>query len=460
MIYIIIITILVLLLLIIVLYYIKIRDVYIFTKEVLYSSSNNKLEELLKIAKTIPYYKYKIKDNFDEIEPTTKSDIINNLELTILPYTLYEWEIREHISNDFKLYLEKNNNKYVISTTSGTTGEVGIFINDYTSWIKVQAILFNEFFYNNIPKFIFNMSAVIKIVFITYTNCHCMTRKICEPFIKTININILIIDANDNLISEKINNFKPHIMHVYPCIIDQILYKIDIPDPISITTGTERLSLIIRRKLENKFNSTRIIETYGCTECPLIGSSCNHGNIHVNDNCILELVDKNNNIIKDKYVISDHILITNLINTYQPIIRYVISDSVQYIDCPCRSNRTAIKIHGRTDDNIYMIDKNDNIIKITPLMLESLLVTIPYQFTYQIVQEKLNYLIIYVITLHQDILSCMIKDVLNECIDTFNLKGFEYDIIFTDKLNQDSKKFKQIISKVKHDFNNTINTLT
>ena len=165
-----------------------------------------------------------------------------------------------------------------------------------------------------------------------------------------------------------------------------------------IITGSETLTELNKKKIKEKFINAYIIETYGSTECIQLGTSCKYGTLHINEDlCILELIDDELNLLPFKEgIISDKILVTNLINTYQPVIRYVLDDSVEILPpCICGSKLTPVKVHGRTDDIIYLIDDMNRFLKIIPLSLESsIFLKVSYLKQWQVIHTKQNQLMI------------------------------------------------------------------
>ena len=80
------------------------------------------------------------------------------------------------------------------------------------------------------------------------------------------------------------------------------------------------------------------------------------GNLHaMSDLCILVIVDRDNNpVAPGQY--GEKILLTNLLNYTQPIIRYEIEDVSGYANQSCRcglSFPTLLPIQGRTTDFMY-----------------------------------------------------------------------------------------------------------
>ncbi len=367
-----------LILIIVILYFREEIDILlVFFREIFYTESKDvRLKRVLEAARNIPFYKDK--------KYVTKKEFMENIEKVVPVNTLTKEKIYTHLKTADMYYKD-----YVICTTSGTSGQMGIFINDKKSWIKMQSVLFSKLFYPYIFDFLPCVN--ITVVFVVADNGHFMTRKIAIPVIKTFFVNVIILSIFDENLLKKINSYSPQILHMYPSNLENIYSQLTI-SPKIITTGSEKLSSNLRKKLSVKFPKSRIIETYGCSECVLIGSSCKFGNIHLHEDvCIVEAV-KNNEIIEEKYIKSDKIYITNLINEFSPIIRYELNDCIEYIDCFCGKEGKAILVHGREDDTLELIDIYGKTNKHFPISIETIFVSIPYFFTYQVINENQNYL--------------------------------------------------------------------
>jgi phenylacetate-coenzyme A ligase PaaK-like adenylate-forming protein len=82
---------------------------------------------------------------------------------------------------------------------------------------------------------------------------------------------------------------------------------------------------------------------------------CTHQRLHLNDDwVILEPIDANGHPVAPGQA-STSVLVTNLANRVQPLIRYDLSDSVT-IDadpCPCGNSRPTLRVGGRRDDILH-----------------------------------------------------------------------------------------------------------
>jgi phenylacetate-coenzyme A ligase PaaK-like adenylate-forming protein len=106
--------------------------------------------------------------------------------------------------------------------------------------------------------------------------------------------------------------------------------------------------------------AARLAATFGCavrnlyaaSEFMFIAFGCDHDWLHVNsDWAILEPVDENFRATPPGEL-SHSVLLTNLANRVQPLIRYDLGDAVlaRPDPCPCGNPLPAIRVSGRRDD--------------------------------------------------------------------------------------------------------------
>jgi phenylacetate-CoA ligase len=128
-------------------------------------------------------------------------------------------------------------------------------------------------------------------------------------------------------------------------------------------------------------------ETYACSECLAMAIDCPQGWLHVMDDwVILEPVDAEMRPAPPG-VPSSTVLLTNLANRVQPIIRYDLSDSVlaRPDPCPCGNPAPAIRVAGRRDD-VLRLTADGRLVEVLPLAVGSVLEQTPALRRFQIVQ--------------------------------------------------------------------------
>jgi phenylacetate-coenzyme A ligase PaaK-like adenylate-forming protein len=127
--------------------------------------------------------------------------------------------------------------------------------------------------------------------------------------------------------------------------------------PMSFLAGGGEPLTEHAKELAIKAWNIGIQDDYCAAECYFMAASCQKfGRLHaMNDLCILEVVDGDNNPVpQGEY--GEKVLLTNLFNFTQPIIRYEIEDVAGFAgqNCECRLPfQTMLPIKGRTSDFFY-----------------------------------------------------------------------------------------------------------
>lgn len=119
--------------------------------------------------------------------------------------------------------------------------------------------------------------------------------------------------------------------------------------PLSISATSETLDTAMRESITEAFGVAPV-NTFGSTE-GLVGASAPGGEAVVfnTDQCIVELVDDDHRPVPEGKP-SSRILLTNLYNLAQPLIRYEISDRFQQVPNPDGTGLLNAIVHGRAEE--------------------------------------------------------------------------------------------------------------
>lgn len=174
-------------------------------------------------------------------------------------------------------------------------------------------------------------------------------------------------------IVRELNDFQPAMLGGYPSALELLLGearegRLRIA-PAAIMAGGELLSAELRARLAETFHCS-VQSTYSCTEGGVVACECVEGHLHVNEDwVIVEPVDSGNAPVPDG-TRSDRILLTNLANLAQPVIRYVVTDRVTMHreGCACGKTSPWLEIEGRSDD-ILDFRADSGRVRISPLAL-------------------------------------------------------------------------------------------
>ena len=235
----------------------------------------------------------------------------------------------------------------------------------------------------------------------------------------------------EKVISE-LNEFQPEIMHCYPTYMEKLAFekikgKLKI-SPQYIGVASETLTPQARTLIEHAFG-IKPINYYGTTECVQLAFECEHRNMHVNsDWTFLEPVDENDNPVPPG-VESHHVLITNLYNPVQPIIRYRLDDVIIWekkSGCPCGRSFPMIKVIGRVYDNFWVVDKFGQYTSFAPIGLQVILIEVDGLRAFQMIQEERNRIRMLYVAEHgfsPERIEAQIKEKLDRYFKEQNLEG-------------------------------------
>jgi phenylacetate-coenzyme A ligase PaaK-like adenylate-forming protein len=164
---------------------------------------------------------------------------------------------------------------------------------------------------------------------------------------------------------ERLVEFQPTVLVAYASVLEALALRADrpqFPQLRQISNSSEQLTDRARRRIEDAFG-VPVLDHYGIGECLLLSDGCPTGGAHVNaDWAILEVVDERYRPVAPGQL-GRKVLITNLANSVQPIIRYEVSDRVLMAAAPCRcGNRLPRidRIEGRTADVIWVRDRGQD----------------------------------------------------------------------------------------------------
>ena len=191
---------------------------------------------------------------------------------------------------------------------------------------------------------------------------------------------------------EALNQFQPTYLNVYPSVAmwladEQQAGRLRLAPQMLITVAELRTPEMTRR-LQDAFE-VHPFDVYGCTE-GLFGSECeHHQGIHLfEDTTLVENVDADGRPVPAGQP-GARLLVTNLYNLVQPLLRMEVTDLVTLDPDPCRCGRTLIRastIHGRSDDVLSLPAREGGRVAVHPLQF-ALLTRDPQVQEFQVVQD-------------------------------------------------------------------------
>jgi phenylacetate-CoA ligase len=182
----------------------------------------------------------------------------------------------------------------------------------------------------------------------------------------------------------RLNALQPPALFGYPSVLallaaEQQAGRLNVA-PIVISSTSETLLTETRAAISEAF-AVPVVDTFGSTE-GLVGTSAPGDSVLVfnTDMCIVELVDDDYRPVPPG-VASTKVIVTNLYNLTQPLIRYELADSFVRQPDAAEHGHLRAQVQGRTEDVLHYDE-----IDIHPLAVRSVMVKAPQVVDYQVRQ--------------------------------------------------------------------------
>jgi putative adenylate-forming enzyme len=304
---------------------------------------------------------------------------------------------RRHIGERFL-------NRYVVWKSSGSTGEPGIYVQDGDSLATFDALMAAHL---DRLRFAAQNSWELlarggRAALIAATGDHFASiaswQRVCQnsPWIQARGFSIL--DPLPQLVSQ-LNDYQPVFLASYPTMLsllaeEQNAGRLRIV-PLRLWSGGECLVPDAAAAIERAFGCP-LGNEYGASECMSIAFGCQAGWLHVNaDWVLLEPVDRDYRPTRPGDA-SHTVLLSNLANRVQPIIRYDLGDSIiaKPEPCACGNSLPAIRVEGRRDDVLSMRTPDGRLVQLLPLALTTIVEEAAHVHRFQIVQTAADRLML------------------------------------------------------------------
>jgi len=191
---------------------------------------------------------------------------------------------------------------------------------------------------------------------------------------------------------DALNGYEPEAIGGYPSVIallaeEQLEGRLRIAPHLILTTS-EVLTEDAAARIERAW--TTPVEGYFSTEVAVIASgSLEHVGLHVCEEAIVEVVDDAGRPVPPGRP-GAKVLLTNLVNRTQPLIRYELLDSVELAEGPDPSGRPfdrIARIEGRSDDVLRLPARGGGVVAVHPYRLRAPFVRQLDVLQYQVVHH-------------------------------------------------------------------------
>jgi phenylacetate-CoA ligase len=334
-----------------------------------------------------------------DLPPATKPMLMEHWEDVVTDPAVTRAEIDAFVADKSKIghrFLDR----YPVRTTSGTTGEPGIFMQDDHALAVTSAVsarwllpaLLDARMIKHLAQNNFRTAEIVvggghyvgASVVAMLQREHPFLRNWVRLFSPMLPISELVADLNE---------YQPAALVGYSTVLgelgrEQREGRLELA-PAFITPTAEPISAAEKRELGRAFGCS-VRELYAATEFLGIAFECEQGSLHANaDWVILEPVDEDYQPVEPGQP-SDTVLLTNLANRIQPLVRYDLGDSVTMVKgaCPCGSPFPVIEVQGRQGDILHLETAEGEQVPVFPLAISTVVEEVPGVHRTQIIQTN------------------------------------------------------------------------
>jgi phenylacetate-coenzyme A ligase PaaK-like adenylate-forming protein len=335
-----------------------------------------------------------------QLPVVTKAEMMSHFDEWVTDPAVTKHDVESFIA-DSSLIGHDYLGRYVVCTTSGSTGIPAILVHDHGA-LAVYNVLG---YIRSLPIFfssLRNLGALLRgrgrlaAVFVTgghfLGNTMSARRSRKMPWRAKTQRLFSALTPIAELVRE-LNSFQPVIVGGYPSALEVLAKEQEAGrlqiHPAMINAAGETLTDAVRQRIAAAFGCS-VGNYYGSSEAVGLTYECKHQQLHVNsDWYILEPIDEHDQPVPSGQL-SHAVLVTNLANWVQPILRYKMDDRVTISPdaCPCWSPFPVIHVIGRTDDILSFPTQQGGAVQILPLAILTVAEEEPGVYSCQIIQTE------------------------------------------------------------------------
>jgi phenylacetate-CoA ligase len=272
----------------------------------------------------------------------------------------------ERLERD-ELYL----GEYRAMTTSGSSGQKGLFVYDASGWQAIAAMFFRQSAWMGVKP---RLPRRFRMCLIGGAAPSHMSRQGSATLGVGIHrfLGLPLTLPIERMVAE-LNRFQPEFLNVYPSMAlrlaeEQLAGRLRLSLTMMSTSSELRTPEMTERLVEAFW--VHPFDLYATTE-GIWGVECErHEGLHLfEDTALFENVDAEGRPVPEGEP-GVKLLVTNLYNLVQPIIRLEVSDILTIDPEPCPCGRTLVRaraIEGRSDDVIELPAQKDGEVSIHPI---------------------------------------------------------------------------------------------
>lgn len=343
----------------------------------------------------------------------------------------------------------KYKKKYSVVHTSGSSGTIGLFVYGPRDWTLAKALSLR------VTGADLMLHRKKRIAFIAATGGHFASVASFYNLPRSLfKLLPLSISSSIEEIREQINCFQPDTITGYASGLnllaeEQLEGRISINPKEAYCTG-DPLTTAFRQRVEKAF-AINPVNMYGSSETMTLAGECkSHHRLHLfNDWSSVQLLGDDLKPAK-----AGQVVVTNLYNYTQPLIRYQMSDEIVMSDkaCPCGWPFPVIEsMAGRQEEFLWFSKTEGGEDFIHPIVLAEFFV--PGLERFQFIQSSPDSLLMKAIVRgEKDSVVAAIREKMNEILLGKLLEqSVRFDVELVDEIRNDAKtgKFRLVVPLVK-----------
>jgi phenylacetate-coenzyme A ligase PaaK-like adenylate-forming protein len=334
-----------------------------------------------------------------QLPPVAKTDLMTRFDEWVTDPAVHRHDLEAFIA-DPSLIGHDYLGRYIVCTTSGSTGTPAILLHDHGALAVYNALGYVRALPGTLlrPEVLCALMrgrGRLAAVFVTeghFLGNTMMVRRLrALPWRARTQRLFSALDPTSEIVAQ-LNAFQPVVLGGYPSALEvlaaeQRAGRLHI-DPVMVNAAGETLTDVARGQIGSAFGC-RVGNHYGTSEAIGLTYECPAQRLHVNsDWYILEPVDEHDRPVPPGRL-SNGALVTNLANRVQPIIRYQLGDqiAVRPESCCCGSPFPVIDVVGRTDDVLTFGTRCGGTVRILPLAIATVAEETPGVIACQLIQR-------------------------------------------------------------------------
>jgi len=338
-----------------------------------------RLQRLVRHAVTAPFFREKYRGldldhiQLSQLPPTTKQELMTNFDQAVTDPAVRRDDVEKFIMDRANLGLFFRG-RYSVSQTSGTQGQPLILIQNRRCLEILFAIAATRANAQGKPDWREGVRRLFRPDRVAVVTMHRgfypsgaafeFMPAVVGAFVRMTRLSAMQPDLIDRL-----NELRPNSLVAYPSVLDWLAVQSPrmrlAPYLRQVGSTGEHLTDRARQRITQAFG-VPVFDHYGIGECLFLADGCpTDGGSHVNaDWAILEVVDEDYRPVPAGQP-GAKILVTNLANTVQPIIRYEVGDVVTLAERPCRCGSRLPwieRIDGRPAEVFWIGERKEQMV--------------------------------------------------------------------------------------------------